>query len=102
MDYTHPEAFVDLDVLPSPKHKGFILCPKCKGHGKWHLALDVYGKGKHHDMSCSQCDSVYGYSGWVHKDDLCMHAWELLSSDGRFYTEECVHCNLRRTYDTGD
>lgn len=69
----HKDAFRGLPVL-EPNSTRTVLCPKCKGHGGWHLSLNAYGPGEHFDAVCSQCDGF----GWVEPgpDATCIHEWE--------------------------
>jgi hypothetical protein len=58
---------------PEPKYGLTARCPVCDGFGGWHLTLNAYGKGKHFDCHCSNCN------GWGHvspEDAGHIHAYK--------------------------
>lgn len=65
-------AFLGMECkTPEPEYELTAVCPQCSGYGGWHLTLDAYGKGKHFDGSCSNCDG-WGYvepenAGHIHQ-----------------------------------
>jgi len=103
MDHTHPDAFKDMPVKDQPKGyppNANTICPKCKGHGGWHLRIDAYGPGKHFNCSCPQC---WGW-GWVTDADAhCIHDFETVASDGRGdNTWKCKKCGRSFRVDSSD
>lgn len=89
-----------------------IECPKCHGYGGWHLSLNAYGKGKHFDMNCGQCNGW----GFVEPglDATCIHDWHELSYiqcqekgirhwGSCWHVYECVKgCGKTMAQDSGD
>lgn len=70
-------------VKPKDGYPGRYLCPVCKGYGGWVLERDAYGKGRHFQASCSQCNGW----GWVNKEDKkCIHNYKEIWS-----TRDCRH-----------
>lgn len=116
-----PDAtdFTDIAVRPRPDLKfpgskpgTWVLCPKCHGHGRWNLQLEVYGpvpgdpsgKRQHFQGSCSQC---WGW-GWVDAtstDATCLHTFSEIAPDQPFrcsHTLRCTACGLKRSYSSDD
>lgn len=77
--------------------QNLIKCPKCKGYGGWHLKIDAYGKDKHFDAGCDQCNSW----GWVNKDSkdaTCLHKWGSDHGKCMFeHTYMCTKCGTEIT-----
>jgi len=90
-----------------------VPCPACKGYGGWNLRLDAYGKGRHFQCGCSQCNG-WGYVAEGSPDHLCLHTMKELSYEearkrginhyGRCYhVYECTKgCGTIRGYDSSD
>lgn len=85
-------------------------CPLCKTYGGWNLLVDAYGKGKHFNASCFQCNGW----GWVTElDKDCIHDFkELGGKECRernivhwgmcWHVQECIKCKRIISYDTSD
>ena len=106
-----PDAtdFTGLTVRPDPvtlfpDKTGFVLCPKCHGHGRWNLTLNAYGDGKHFQASCGQC---WGW-GWVDgasPDATCLHDFVGIAPDQpwrSWHTIRCTLCGKTRSYSSDD
>lgn len=99
------ELFKDISVKEMPHAyiiQSPVLCPQCKGHGRWNLTLDAYGKGQHFQASCAQC---WGW-GWVEKGtthETCIHDFSDQRSVGRCLHEwKCVKCGYSVEVDSSD
>lgn len=76
-------------------------CPVCKRHGKWNLTVDAYGKGKHFQAHCTQCNGW----GWVNKADFdcAPHDFEELPSGKMcWHNYKCKKCGQERGVDSSD
>lgn len=96
-----PGAFKDLPVLKKGEYWGAgEMCPKCKGHGKWHLELDAYGKGRHFDAVCGAC---WGW-GYLAPGQTCAHEWDGPTRNvGRCLNIwTCSKCGQEREVDSSD
>ena len=96
--------FTDIRVLPQGRPNQ-VLCPLCKGHGMWNLKVDAYGKGRHFQRGCRQCNSW----GWVDAGSLdatCIHEVEEVSRPANhrsgIHVEVCKKCGRKSSYDTSD
>jgi len=73
---THPRAFENMEVRAN-HNPHYIACPKCHGHGAWHLShypntrKDAYA---YFDASCAQCFG-WGYVDPNTVDATCIHEW---------------------------
>lgn len=111
-----PQAFEDFSPI-NEKHKenliSPVLCPVCKGHGGWNLALNTYplhGKEStpenrhefgHFHAFCSQC---WGH-GFVEQNSLsatCIHEVLGRKKGKSYYEEFCTKCGYVRTVDSSD
>lgn len=91
-----PGAFKGLAVMAPPSGDGRVACPRCHGHGGWHLRLDAYGDGQHFTCTCGTC---FGW-GWV-RAPACDHDWGLavvLNQSLREVT--CSKCGTVRQIDS--
>lgn len=89
-----------------------VVCPVCKGHGGWNLEIDAYGKGRHFQASCGQCNGW----GWVEKgskDAKCVHKYREMSvKEARdkghehwgmcYHVYECRKCKQVIAQDSSD
>ena len=85
-------------------------CPVCKGYGMWNLTIDAYGKGRHFQQGCFQCNG----HGWVEEEDrMCIHEWtELTPKEAGargvkhwgmcWHVYECIKCKQTRSVDSSD
>lgn len=112
MNETHPDAFVDFPMqLPRPEYGYTKVCPKCKGHGGWNLALNQYALREYADTPenrhmyahftclCGNC------MGWGHVDEsqTCVHEWEYKVSVGKCLHESvCKNCGQKMIVDSSD
>jgi hypothetical protein len=68
--------FIDIGIQAKyPGHGRQKKCPLCKGHGRWNLELNAYGKGVHFQQMCSQCRG-FGYVESGSLDATCIHEWK--------------------------
>lgn len=116
MTVDSPDAFLDLPVL-EPQHcwlkpNQLVVCPLCKGHGKWHLELNAYGPGKHFDHGCYQCNG-WGYVEKGSKDAECIHDFvEIGYSECQelgirhfgacWHVWRCSKCGATQAHDSSD
>lgn len=106
---TDEELFLDLPVL-TKRDDGTLgdLCPKCKGHGSFNIALHAYGEGRHFRRGCGAC---WGY-GYLARGQTCPHEWrdatfaETEAAGIRLYRCEhhwkCALCGQDRVVDSSD
>jgi hypothetical protein len=99
-DIPHATNFQDIEKQPKPgaSLKLDMVCPRCQGYGKWNRELNAYGKGKHFQCGCDQCNGW----GWVgEKDSKCLHEWKI-GTTGRMFESlyTCTKCGVERIYDS--
>jgi len=110
---THPRAFENMEVRVN-RNPNYVSCPKCHGHGAWHLShypntrKDAYA---YFDASCVQCFG-WGYVDPNTVDATCIHEWQGLSHEesverglqtGRcWHNSVCIHCNKIMGVDSSD
>ena len=116
-----PDAFLNWDKQALPETKfasmaGYTVeCPKCKGHGGWHLRLNAYPNQPegHRDFNC-QCNQCNGW-GYVKPglDATCVHNWKELSQQAChdrnithhgmcWHVYECTTCGRTMSQDSSD
>ena len=95
----HPRAFENMK-LQAPERNLTLACPKCKGHGAFHLAHypdTRNGCYPYFDASCGQCHG-WGYVDPNSIDATCIHEWKDLSYEEskarNLYTAQCWHNNV--------
>lgn len=99
--------FTDMSVKEDPcaKYPGYsanssVKCPVCSGYGGSVLIVDAYGKGKHFQCFCSQCNGW----GWVEKggdDASCVHEWDTSKTIGNcLHLWVCTKCGQKREVDS--
>lgn len=115
------DAFLNWDKQELPETRfasmvGYTVeCPKCKGHGGWHLRVNAYPnqpEGKR-DFNC-QCNQCNGW-GYVKPglDATCVHDWKELSQaqcreksithHGMcWHVYECTKCGRTMAQDSSD
>ncbi len=106
-----PDAFRDYPMKVIPR--GRTICPKCKGHGGWNLALNVYEMdgslddtpiNRHHfaheRVVCTTC---WGF-GYLQQGQTCAHEWDGPERIvGRCLKEwTCSKCGMTRVVDSSD
>ena len=79
LECTDPDAFLDMPVKPRPTadnglFKKPVLCPRCLGHGGWHLLLNEYRNTEHPHFDCC-CNACNGW-GWLSEDQEPYDLWE--------------------------
>ncbi len=84
--------------MKKKKKEGKYLCPVCKGFGGWILTEDAYGKGRHFQAFCSQCNGW----GWVDKEDkVCVHEMvEVRATTDCQHWYKCKKCGRERYVDS--
>ncbi len=102
-DFTN---FTDMTVKEDPgvKYPGYFkngstLCPVCKGYGGSVLQVDAYGKGKHFQCFCTQCNGW----GWVEGDSddaTCVHEWTERGIGNCLHEWTCTKCGQKREVDS--
>ena len=96
--------FDGIEIKPNPGVKfNMVLCPKCHGYGEWNLRLDAYGKGKHFQAQCNQCNGW----GWVKKgsmDEKCVHEYKYYGMNNGMGEQlwQCVKCGRETLVDASD
>lgn len=102
MSRDDPKAFVDMPVKSKPDRMDSpVLCPKCKGHGGWHLKLDDFGQGKHFNAACNQCNGW----GWVQGgtvNESCVHEFGEVRVSMHIYKNVCQKCGHTNVIDSSD
>lgn len=97
-----PQAFLDMPVKEPDKYiQDPVLCPKCKGHGGWHLKLDDFGQGRHFNAACNQCNGW----GWVRggtKNATCLHDFKEVRVSMHVYKNVCQKCGHTNVIDSSD
>jgi hypothetical protein len=98
--------FTDMEVKEDPgvKYPGYfkngsVKCPVCKGYGGSVLQVDAYGKGKHFQCFCSQCNGW----GWVDAnsaDATCVHEWDEKNIGNCLHLWTCTKCGQSREVDS--
>ena len=115
LEPTDPDAFVDFPVKDKPTYdyqKGYVVCPKCDGHGGWNLKLNAYPlrgledtsenrhKFSHFKSNCGQC----GGWGWTSPENTkCIHEMSRYRNVGKCLNEYvCVKCGMIEEIDSSD
>ena len=92
--------FTDMSVKEKPDYPAdAVLCPVCKGYGGSVLRVDAYGKGKHFQCFCSQCNGW----GWVAaggEDATCVHEWNEENIGNCLHLWTCKKCGQKREVDS--
>lgn len=98
--------FTDMSVKEDPcaKYPGYfanssVKCPVCSGYGGSVLIVDAYGKGKHFQCFCTQCNGW----GWVEKggdDASCVHEWTEEGIGNCLHLWTCKKCGQKREVDS--
>lgn len=99
----HPEAYLDMPVKPQPERmENPVICPKCQGHGGWHLELNFAGRGQpFNDAACNQCNGW----GWVRGGTLnetCVHEFDEVRVRMSVYKNVCRKCGHTNWIDSSD
>jgi len=89
---------------PCAKYPGYfangsVKCPACSGYGGSVLIVDAYGKGKHFQCFCTQCNGW----GWVEKggsDASCVHEWSEEGIGNCLHLWTCIKCGQKREVDS--
>lgn len=93
----------------------WVLCPLCKGHGRWNLELNAYGPQRHFQGACNQCNG-WGYVDTARPQDLtCIHDYQEVGRERRVqlgysgslfrgeHVWECRHrCGAHKLIDSSD
>lgn len=115
MTIDSPGAFQDIpkrwpDADPQKDTSLRVECPRCHGHGKFNLELDAYGKGRHFQSMCGQCNG-WGSVVKGSLDETCIHERrEVEQSECRkrgivhhgmcWHVNECKKCGQLSAYDS--
>lgn len=114
LDPTHPDAFIDHDLMPADEaaRSGLtVICPQCKGHGGWNLELNAYPLHGKEDNAHNRhlfshfrasCDNCWGH-GYVRPEEDHVHQWEKVRSLGNcLRLDKCKVCGQEWQVDSSD
>lgn len=84
--------------------KDVVICPACKGHGSFNLLLDAYGKGRHFQGGCANCNG-WGYVETNSPNAHCIHEYDY--GNGKtiehcLHTYKCKKCGHEIMVDSSD